>query len=635
MKTIFKRLLRSDAAVGAALSLCAFVVYATTLSPSMGWEDSGEIAAALHTLGIVHPTGYPLFTLMGYAFSTLPLGELRVIAKLNLLVALITAASVFFFYRFFLLALSREGFWPSRKAGERSRSEPVDSGDSPTRLAAGSAALALAFTRIFWSESSTVEVYALHLTFLSLVSWLFLRALSPATTRDEGLGAGRTWWLFAYALGLSFSNHMMTVLLAPAFLGLYFSRAGFGRIAWAGIARAALPFVAGLSAYLYLPVRASADPLMNWGDPSGIGSFWRHVSAHQYRNFMFSSWDVARGKFLDTFSDLPVDFGYVPLLLAAAGLWILWRRSRALLVFSSLLFAVCLFYEVNYDFEDPNFRLQAWFAIAIWIAAGLKGLLETTPPTLARASLALVVALPLCPLLLNYADADRSEDYAAEDFARNMLESAAPGGVLYSREYKIFGGPVQYLQVVEGVRPDVAVLDFDLLGMPWFYRDLERRHPGATAGLERGIALFADQYRIRDYGKLQGEALRSLQEELTFAMLWKDYPRRAVYVTQATQLENDVNPVPEGLAYRLYKEPTPPVSPLRAMTIRPVVSRDSLAGVVLRNYARAYANQGLYRGVILGDTALGVRFLREALSFDPGFEPAIQWLGRLQAPRTP
>jgi hypothetical protein len=65
--------------------------------------------------------------------------------------------------------------------------------------------------------------------------------------------------------------------------------------------------------------------------------------------------------------------------------------------------------------------------------------------------------------------------------------------------------------------------------------------------------------------------------------------------------------------------------------IRPVLPRDSFAVAVLRDYAQAYTNQGLYRGVVLGDTALGVRFLREALALKPGYAPALQWLAKLHA----
>ena len=104
LSSFLQRLRRSDVFPGIVVALIAFVVYLTTLAPSVSWEDSGEIATSLYTLGIVHPTGYPLLTLIGWSFSHLPLGG-RVIWRLNLLMAVLCALSVFFFYRFFLYLL--------------------------------------------------------------------------------------------------------------------------------------------------------------------------------------------------------------------------------------------------------------------------------------------------------------------------------------------------------------------------------------------------------------------------------------------------------------------------------------------------------------------------------------------------
>jgi hypothetical protein len=65
-----------DHLIGLVLALSALLVYALTLSPSLaGEEDQGELAAAVYTLGNTHPTGYPLFVLIGRVFAMLPLGD--------------------------------------------------------------------------------------------------------------------------------------------------------------------------------------------------------------------------------------------------------------------------------------------------------------------------------------------------------------------------------------------------------------------------------------------------------------------------------------------------------------------------------------------------------------------------------
>ena len=56
-----------------ATAAIVFIIYLFTLAPSVIQIDSGELAAVQATLGIAHPTGYPLFTMLGYLFLKIPL----------------------------------------------------------------------------------------------------------------------------------------------------------------------------------------------------------------------------------------------------------------------------------------------------------------------------------------------------------------------------------------------------------------------------------------------------------------------------------------------------------------------------------------------------------------------------------
>lgn len=67
--------------------LIAFIIYLNTIAPSVIEIDPGELAAVQITLGIAHPTGYPLFTLLGYLFSLLPLPFAKIF-QMNLLAAI-------------------------------------------------------------------------------------------------------------------------------------------------------------------------------------------------------------------------------------------------------------------------------------------------------------------------------------------------------------------------------------------------------------------------------------------------------------------------------------------------------------------------------------------------------------------
>src|SRR3712207_8890927 len=75
-----KRRLRLVAAslVGVAI-LLPFLLFLATMPPTITWRfggsDSGELISAADSFGVAHPTGYPLFVLMGYLATRVPFGE--------------------------------------------------------------------------------------------------------------------------------------------------------------------------------------------------------------------------------------------------------------------------------------------------------------------------------------------------------------------------------------------------------------------------------------------------------------------------------------------------------------------------------------------------------------------------------
>lgn len=637
--------LSRDNWLGLILAIAVFAVYVTTLAPAVQPEDSGEIAASLHTLGIVHPSGYPLFTLLGAAFSHLPLGG-TVIWRLNLLVALLCAVAVFLFYRLFLFLLvaypaeaSKPSFrrekGPGKKTGKPSL--PADSLTNPflNQLAAATAALLLAFSRTFWSEALSLEVYAFHLVFLAGVTLVFLRSLD-LRSRGSSEAAHRAWILFAFLLGLSFANHMMTVLLAPAFLYLYFSFHGAGRGSWAKIGKAVLPFLAGLSLYLYLPLRAAQKPLMNWGDPSSPGNFWRHLTTEQYRYKMFSSADVAFRKLSGFLSEFPQQFAYIGLALAAVGLWTLFRRNRRMLVFSTLVFLACVLYAVNYDFDDPNFYLNAYAATAIWLVYGLRTVLEG-----ARARNRPAFAGILCGALvlfsagLNYGAVDQSDDYAVEDYVKNTLDGLAPNAVLFTSQSRTLSLPAEYYQWVEKRRPDVVLLDYQLMTSSfWYYESVERRHPRFFEGSRSEIdAYFTSAHAFRKSGGPDAGPLYLQFVHLIRGILARSSQSRPVYATFDIQPEflEGFQGVPSGMSLRLLPGAPSGWDPTSRLVHRPFTRSTADIEEIRGYYANALLNQGIYMALGRLDTARGAGLIREALEFKPEFPPALDWLRALGA----
>ncbi|MBI2620517.1 MAG: DUF2723 domain-containing protein, partial [Ignavibacteriales bacterium] len=223
------------------IGVVSFIVYLTTMNPTVSFIDTGELAAVAATLGIPHPTGYPLFTILGRLVTMIPI-PVEPILALNIFGGLVTAASVALFYQLAVTFSTSSLFFPltSRKKGAQ---ENVVIGTS----VAG--AFTLGFSTTFWAQSVAIEVYSLHLLFLLIVLIAILKGVEETKVAASAMSSYLL--LFAFFLGLSFTNHMTTLLVLPACLFFYFRNFGFGKESLRRLGALVPFFSLGLSLYLF------------------------------------------------------------------------------------------------------------------------------------------------------------------------------------------------------------------------------------------------------------------------------------------------------------------------------------------------------------------------------------------------
>ncbi len=147
-----------DLVVAVLLGAGAFALYVLTLAPTVLAGDGGEFQFVPYLLGVAHPTGYPLYTLLGWAWSRLlPVGD--VAFRLNLFSALAAAAAVGLVY-------------PTTRSLLRQALPTLC--PLANRLIAVLAAAILAVTPTLWSQAIMAEVYGLHLFLIVLLFCLLL-----------------------------------------------------------------------------------------------------------------------------------------------------------------------------------------------------------------------------------------------------------------------------------------------------------------------------------------------------------------------------------------------------------------------------------------------------------------------------
>lgn len=195
-------------------TLVAFGVYFYTLGPSVGLEDSGELATASAHLGVPHPPGYPFWTLCTWIFCRI-FSFVTYMGHPNPAWA-VSCCSAFFG----ALAAGCTAMLISRSAGDFIFNRRADSlfseDDSRTAgwlsFAGGvGGALAFAFSPVEWSQSTIVEIYSLNSLFLMLVFLLSYRWMCRPSDR--------TLWFTAFVFGLGLTNYQV-LLFAIVPLGV-------------------------------------------------------------------------------------------------------------------------------------------------------------------------------------------------------------------------------------------------------------------------------------------------------------------------------------------------------------------------------------------------------------------------------
>jgi tetratricopeptide (TPR) repeat protein len=399
-----------------------FAVYAAGASPTIFVGDSGELVTAVHLLGIPHPSGYPLYVLLGKLWTILlPVGSIAY--RMSLFSAACAAAACA------LVALL------CRRAGLG-------------WIAALTASGTLAFSPSFWGEANIQRVYALNA--------LFVAGATAAAFAWHRTRAHRWLAITLLACGLGATNHTFMAIYALAFVivvAAHDRRALLGR---AGLAAGAA-FGSGLLPYVYLPLRSRADPALDWGNPETLTAtlavvlrrgFWERRWVAGLEDLFAVAVDYLRG-----FGD---ELTWAGAALAVLGA-IAARRHRPVLlialVMAGNLGALALHGSRSDIFIWHRYYIPSYLMAAVLIAFAVEALRTRLPAWIGLAPL----AIPLALLIAGWPQADRSRYRIAEAFSRTLLATLPPGAHLGATDDNILF-VLMYLHFVERVRPDVNLI---------------------------------------------------------------------------------------------------------------------------------------------------------------------------------
>ena len=439
------------------------IIYIVTLAPTVSWVDSDELATASTLLKTAHPTGYPLFTILGKIFTFIPAGD--EVYRLNLMSALISSAAIFVFFNLMLFISTGLKLSDTARTDSKKMSSDIFLNISLT------SSLLLAFSRTFWGNANVVEVYSLHSFFLILLLYIFLKALNAADKDSNNYMKSRYWLLFALMLGLSFANHMTTIFLLPGFAYLYFSEYGFSKAALKNLNYLAIPFLFALTLYLYLFVRAD-NTMLSWGHTFTFDNFIAHITGRQYNTAMFRSAEDVKVQLSRFIGKYPKEFVYLNLLLIIPGLIELFNRSRKFFYFTLILLASCILIASGYTIYDIySYFLLCSIVTAVWNGFGILYIVKRFSDA-GRVLSYVLIFLFLIPLSYNYSENDKSRDYMVKDYVFNLFNSASHNSIVITNY-----NPTYYFQYVKKVRPDIIFINRDYMYNKWYLNSLLETYP--------------------------------------------------------------------------------------------------------------------------------------------------------------
>ncbi|MDQ4035783.1 MAG: DUF2723 domain-containing protein [Chloroflexota bacterium] len=454
----------SDNAVAFAAAfvvLLAFGIYLRTMLPSTGFWDTGEAQTVPPTLSIFHPTGFPVYAMLGWLWSQLPIGE--VAWRMNLLSGVSVA-----------LAGGFVTLTAGHLIGERDRALRA--------TAAGIAGAAFAFASEPWENATRADVHAISILSVTVLVWLLFTW--RAAERARGPRAGG--WLVGAALtfGLGLGVHPLIGLLAFGIGAWLFLVDRHIWRRWRLVLLCALMVALGIATFAYIWLRAITDPEppLFYARPDTWERFRYLVFAEQFaglfRDFREPLADIGP-KWAGAERVLAAQFVAPGWLLVAVGAAVLAARSMGTFVVLLLFVIGNILYSMNFrDGDIDRYYMPTIAVLAPLLGVALARIAAACAQAVAEVGRRLVTTLgsrrimaslggalvlglgallPAASLVTGYEAHDQSKNRDADAWVASVHELVPTNAVIVS--WWSYSTPLWHHRWVLGERPDITIID--------------------------------------------------------------------------------------------------------------------------------------------------------------------------------
>jgi hypothetical protein len=443
---------KTDFILFITIFLVVFSVYIRYMAPSILPGDPAEFAIVSFVLGIPHPSSYPIYTWIGHVFTFIPLGN--VAFRINIMSGFFGALTAALIYNVIL----------------KINIKIYEDTPSLNRVIAIIMAFALAFSKTFWFQSESAEVYTLSSFFLVLMIYLLIKWTD---NKDS-----KFLYLFSLIFGLSLGAHISNILFAPAFIVFILLNDYKIVTKKKDIFLMMLLFCLGTSQFLYILWRSTQNPEFNHigqidiyglidvisGKKFGAGTY--HPPLTQIPNILY-----------DYLPFIKMNFNLWP-LIGIIGIWQLFKRNIKIFILIGSLSAIFMMYYVYYikfvaiDLDLEVMLIPSFILLSIFIGVGICSIIHyikckmeeqkfsINHPLLKNIILMLIVILfismPFSFFSQNLNQNDQSKNNGKAIFYQESLESI-PSDSIVIADWADFTS-FRYFQIVDQLNPSINII---------------------------------------------------------------------------------------------------------------------------------------------------------------------------------
>lgn len=467
MKTIFTKPIYF-------LLLLIIGIYLYALAPSISPQgDSGELITVAKTLGIAHPPGYPLYTMIGHIFSLIPIGS--VAARLNFFSLVLQIFTLVFIYKI-VVTITKSNITGTITVG------------------------ILAFSYTFFLYSLVAEVFPLNNLICSIIIYLTVKNdVNPAKNIIKLLT------VLAFLFGLGLSNHHTIVLILPAIF--YLLTPHLKKILKFSKLKKIYPkfifpiiaIIVGLIPYLYLLIRGKyAIVPVAWNYPQSFLDLIHFFLRSDYGTFSpIKDYDSSLANINEKIDQvtnyirfLADDISLLWLVSSIFSLLIGWFYNKRFTIFCLIgwLFSGPIFLGyANFPIHETSgtaisiverFYILPNIFLVLLISLGISFVFEKIKKiNIAKFIITLFLIINIATVgMVNFKLVNQRDNYLDLQFGRDILNSAPKNAlVIVSGDIAVFS--TLYSRYIENYREDIALVTAIEFNIKNQFRYLKTKRP--------------------------------------------------------------------------------------------------------------------------------------------------------------